>query len=42
MHVEAPRGVLWGWKNFYDEDLPTFTPKQTVAVKPSPVFISYQ
>jgi hypothetical protein len=42
MHVGAPRGVWWGWKNFYDEDLPTFTPKQTVAVKPSPVFISYQ
>jgi hypothetical protein len=42
MHVDAPRKVGWGWKNFYDEDLPTFTPRQTIAVKPSPVFISYQ
>lgn len=38
----APAQVWWGWKNFYDEDKPTFSPKQTVAVKPSPVFISYQ
>jgi hypothetical protein len=42
MHVDAPPNLWWGWKNFYDEDLPTFTPTQTVAVKPSPVFISYQ
>ena len=38
----APAGVFWGWKNFYDEDKPTFTPKQTYAVKPNPVFVSYQ
>ena len=42
LHANAPRGVRWGWKNFYDEDQPTFTPQRTVAVKPSPVFISYQ
>jgi hypothetical protein len=42
MHVRAPKNVWWGWKNFYDEDRPTFTPRRTVAVKPSPVFISYQ
>jgi hypothetical protein len=42
MHVNPPRNVWWGWKNFYDEDLPTFTPKQTLAVKPAPVFVSYQ
>jgi hypothetical protein len=42
MHVNAPHRVWWGWKNFYDEDRPTFTPRRTVAVKPSPVFISYQ
>ena len=24
MHVNPPRNVWWGWKNFYDEDLPTF------------------
>jgi hypothetical protein len=34
--------VFWGWKNFYDEDKPTFSPQQTVAVSPSPVFVSYQ
>jgi len=42
MHVNPPPNVWWGWKNFYDEDSPTFTPGQTVAVSPSPVFISYQ
>jgi hypothetical protein len=34
--------VWWGWKNFYDEDQPTFTPGETVEVAPSPRFISYQ
>ena len=38
----APAGLFWGWKNFYDEDHPTFTPAQTVAIKPQPSFISYQ
>jgi hypothetical protein len=42
LHVNAPAGVWWGWKNFYDEDKPTFTPAQTVAISPSPVFVSYQ
>jgi hypothetical protein len=42
MHINPPRNVWWGWKNFYDEDLPTFTPRQTVAVRPAPVFVSYQ
>jgi len=42
LHVNPPPNVWWGWKNFYDEDRPTFTPGQTVAVSPSPVFISYQ
>ena len=42
LHADPPPGVWWGWKNFYDEDRPTFTPGQTVAVEPSPVFISYQ
>ncbi|MDI1465229.1 hypothetical protein QEZ54_30095 [Catellatospora sp. KI3] len=39
---EAPSRVWWGWKNFYDEDKPTFSPRQTVEVDPSPVFVSYQ
>lgn len=39
----APPGLWWGWKNFVDEDSPTFTPQRTVAVGPtSPVFVSYQ
>jgi hypothetical protein len=42
MHVNPPRNVWWGWKNFYDEDLPTFTPQRTMAVEPTPVFVSYQ
>jgi hypothetical protein len=42
LHAGAPDRVWWGWKNFYDEDQPTFTPRQTVAVDPSPVFVSYQ
>lgn len=31
-----------GWKNFYDEDFPTFTPQQTYGIDPQPWFISYQ
>ncbi len=42
LHRNPPPNVWWGWKNFYDEDSPTFSPQQTVAVEPSPVFISYQ
>ncbi len=38
----APKGVYWGWKNFYDEDVPMATPKQTVAVDPTPDLITYQ
>lgn len=38
-----PTGLWWGWKNFIDEDSPTFTPRETYAVRPeSPVFVSYQ
>jgi hypothetical protein len=43
LHQGAPAGVVWGWKNFYDEDSPTFTPAETLAVGPeAPVFVSYQ
>ncbi|MCC3271517.1 hypothetical protein MUK71_08620 [Arthrobacter zhangbolii] len=36
-------GIWPGWKNFYDEDLPTLTPEQTYTdVSPKPWFISYQ
>lgn len=34
---------IWmAWKNFYDEDTPTFTPEETMAVEPRPWFVSYQ
>lgn len=34
---------IWlGWKNFYDEDSPTFTSEQTYGVDPKPWFVSYQ
>jgi hypothetical protein len=43
LHVNEPAGVRWGWKNFYDEDRPLFTPAETMAVGPAPpVFVSYQ
>lgn len=38
----GPAGAWFGWKNFYDEDSPTRSPADTVAVTPSPLFISYQ
>ena len=31
-----------GWKNFYDEDSPTFTPDETYDLDPQPWFVSYQ
>ena len=43
LHQAEPAGVRWGWKNFYDEDRPLFTPAETLAIGPTPpVFISYQ
>jgi hypothetical protein len=38
-----PEGVWLGWKNFYDEDSPMLTPRETMSeVTPTPWFISYQ
>lgn len=43
MQQDAPANVVWGWKNFHDEDLPMLTPRQTIdQVDPTPVMISYQ
>ncbi|ALG86523.1 hypothetical protein ACH46_01915 [Gordonia phthalatica] len=36
-----PRTWL-GWKNFFTEDKPMFSPKRTMDVQPHPWFISYQ
>ncbi len=40
--ADAPEGLRFGWKNFYDEDEPTPTPEQTFAVRPTPWWVSYQ
>lgn len=42
LQEDLPEGIELGWKNFIDEDTPTFTPAQTVAIEPHPVFVSYQ
>lgn len=39
---EPLENAWWGWKNFYDEDDPTWTPRETTAMKPPVLFISYQ
>ena len=36
-----PRTWL-GWKNFFTEDKPMFSPRRTMGVEPNPWFISYQ
>jgi hypothetical protein len=42
MVADLPAGASTGWKNFYDEDSPTPTPAESVAVQPTPIYISYQ
>jgi hypothetical protein len=43
LRQDLPEGAWMGWKNFYDEDLPTFTPERTYReVSPAPWFVSYQ
>lgn len=40
---DLPSGMRLGWKNFIDEDSPTFTPERTMTeVSPQPWFVSYQ
>lgn len=38
----APDGVVFGWKNFHDEDHPMLGPKATMRIKPQPRWVSYQ
>ncbi len=39
----GPEGLTWGWKNFYDEDVPMLTPEETIAqVSPRPQLVTYQ
>lgn len=42
LRTGLPSSIWMAWKNFYDEDTPTFTPEQTMAVQPRPWFVSYQ
>lgn len=42
LQVNQPANVVWGWKNFYDEDRPMLNPERTMQVEPTPVMISYQ
>jgi hypothetical protein len=37
-----PGNLALGWKNFYDEDHPMLTPRQTMTKRPAPAMISYQ
>ncbi|QCB49722.1 hypothetical protein E5720_08755 [Rhodococcus sp. PAMC28707] len=37
-----PLGTPLGWKNFYDEDTPMFTPAETMLRQPQPLMVSYQ
>lgn len=39
---DLPDGIRMAWKNFIDEDSPTFTPEQTFDLEPKPWFVSYQ
>jgi hypothetical protein len=38
----APRGVFFGWKDFYVKDRPMLGPQNTIGRSPVPVVISYQ
>jgi hypothetical protein len=38
----APKGVLFGWKDFYRKDTPMLGPRATLNHQPAPVLISYQ
>lgn len=42
IRVGSPPNIFFGWKNFYDEDLPILTSEQTLQIVPSPQYISYQ
>jgi len=38
----APRGVFFGWKDFYVKDTPMLDPERTIQRTPIPVLISYE
>ncbi len=42
LRQDLPEGINMAWKNFIDEDSPTFSPEQTYDIEPKPWFVSYQ
>lgn len=40
--AHPPVNTYFGWKNFYQKDIPLFKPSQTMQLKPTPRYISYQ
>ena len=40
--AHAPKGVFFGWKDFYVKDTPMLGPQATIDHRPRPVLISYQ
>lgn len=40
--AEPPAGVQFGWKNFYDKDIPVLDAAGTMALQPKPWYVSYQ
>jgi hypothetical protein len=40
--ANAPKGVYFGWKDFYTKDTPMLGPVRTIRHRPVPVLISYQ
>ncbi|GAA4475697.1 hypothetical protein GCM10023190_11720 [Enteractinococcus fodinae] len=39
---DLPDDIYMAWKNFYRQDNPMFSPKETFEVEPKPWFVSYQ
>lgn len=42
LQTDLPEGIWMGWKNFYNEDDPMFSPEETYQIEPQPWFVSYQ
>ncbi|HSR86099.1 MAG TPA: hypothetical protein VLM11_18130 [Streptosporangiaceae bacterium] len=40
--ANAPKGVYFGWKDFYTKDTPMLGPARTIRHRPTPMLISYQ
>jgi hypothetical protein len=38
----APEQIVFGWKNFIDEDRPMLGPRATMAITPEPRWVSFQ